>query len=88
MDGLVKNCVFLEDPVYGWFGGELCIPGGAGAWIVVGGTVCSWRTQCMNGLVGNCEFLADRMSFNAYVERHSLVGETFLIRGLTSHNFA
>ena len=28
MDILMGNCVFLKDPVCGWFGGELCIPGG------------------------------------------------------------
>ena len=46
MDGLVKNCVFLKDPVYGLFGEER-------------GTVYSWKTQCMDGLVGNCVFLED-----------------------------
>ena len=59
MEGLVGNCVFLEDSVYGWFGGELCILRGPSVWMVWWGTVYSWRTQCMDGLVRNCVFLED-----------------------------
>ena len=59
MDGLMTNCVFLADPVYGLFGEELCIPGGPSVWIVWWGTVYFWRIQFMDGLGGNCVFLKD-----------------------------
>ena len=40
MDGWVGNCVFLEDPVYGWLGGQLCIPGEPSIWMGWLGTLC------------------------------------------------
>ena len=41
MNSLVGNYVFLEDPVYGWFCEEPCIPGGPSVLIVGWGTVYS-----------------------------------------------